>query len=414
MGVTFGPNSSMPKLPNVLDTVIQREDFVAKDLVGKRVLHVKGFGSSFKDPTPEEDNQEAEQIRQAIDAMTNFKPDFLVVDGDPWGNGFQRCVKAYVDEVRENSGTVPSLIWAKELSMSTSNSGQPTNDAYRAKRIKKAGEWAKQDIDVTVFWIDEERINDKIDHLFGAGTWKNKLEPAKFCERGLVRILSGERPKWVAGVHAELLKTIEAVESPTREAQQFFEQCSFVNAAKGNVIFDALDNPRSAAHGAVIFGGGESVVLELATLYLNSAQNTSVSFDCNNAAVFPHSRGRDGDPKLPQIAGSAFENAMGGVNVEVLDRQLSRARSTNSELNEKEQRKKASMIKNTFVQAGANHDSRISRGELVKLMGVLGERDTQAGFTEAQLLSVFDAADLDKDGFICCDEFIDWLFSCTS
>ena len=46
---------------------------------------------------------------------------------------------------------------------------------------------------------------------------------------------------------------------------QWNDKCSFENAAKGNVIFDSLDVCNCAAHGAVSFGGRESVVLEFAT-----------------------------------------------------------------------------------------------------------------------------------------------------
>merc|ERR550525_133440 len=96
-------------------------------------------------------------------------------------------------------------------------------------------------------------------------------------------------------------EAIAAVEH--RGSLQYFEKCSLENAAKGNAIFDALHNPNSAVHGVVSFGGGESVLLEFGTAYLNSGSG----FDSCNAAIFPFSRGREGtDPELPRHVGAAF------------------------------------------------------------------------------------------------------------
>ena len=70
-------------------------------LSGKRVLHVKGFGSGFVDAISAE----------AVQAIAQFRSDFLVIDGDPFGSGFQRYIKAYVDRQGEAGLAVPELVW---------------------------------------------------------------------------------------------------------------------------------------------------------------------------------------------------------------------------------------------------------------------------------------------------------------
>ena len=53
------------KVHEVLDTSIERERFVVS-LAGKRVLHVKGFGSCFKDPTAAQELVEARQEQDPV------------------------------------------------------------------------------------------------------------------------------------------------------------------------------------------------------------------------------------------------------------------------------------------------------------------------------------------------------------
>lgn len=290
---------------NVLDTANDREQFTAS-LIGKRILHVKGFGSGFKNPTDAQVELEAKQKQEAVNAIMQFNPDYLVVDGDPWGEGFQQHIKAFCDLQRESGNALPQLIWAKHVAISSSEGGIPTDADERSKYVKKAEQWMEHNqTTVIVYWIDYSHICAKMDALYGEGT-AAKLEPEKFSARGVIRILSDDVPSWVSGSEPGMLDMINAMEDPAREGQQFFEKCSFENSAKGNVIYEALRVPKSTAHGVVSFGGGESVMLELATKYLNPKSG----FDPSNAAVFPHSRGKEeSDPKLPQHLGAAF--AMG-------------------------------------------------------------------------------------------------------
>merc|ERR1712087_629486 len=87
---------------------------------------------------------------------------------------------------------------------------------------------------------------------------------------------------------------------------QYFEKCSFENAAKGNAIYQHLrgDGRKPAAQGVVSFGGGESVLLEYSSLYLFPGSD----FDADQAALFPFSRGKPDDPTLPAHEGHAFRS----------------------------------------------------------------------------------------------------------
>ena len=239
------------------------------------------------------------------------------------------------------------------------------------------------------FWIDEQLISKRVDHLFGDGS-SEKLANEKFNRRGVIRDLAS-----LPGLKDKVLKgTIEQLEDQSRDAMSandeedtepipqevkvvgeadgwklqmdmkckkngriapsciqilrlnfdgrdqavklkdlkeadvnelmhglkdktnviftvstvgskcYIEQCSFLNAAKGNVIFDQL-HISDSVHGAVMFGGGEAVLFELSTFYLNS----NSGFECNLVAVFPHSRGKEKvDPSLPKHVGSKFKD----------------------------------------------------------------------------------------------------------
>jgi len=284
---------------DVLDTIDQRLKF-KEFLEGKRLLHVKGFGGTFKDPNEDQIATEEAQEKGAVAAMSKFNPDYLVVDGDPWDKGFQRYIKAFVDARRQTGDHVPQLIWAKNLPVDTSNQGRPKSEEERTKRYNQANEWLTQvGIPVTVFWIDNDHIATMVDKVFGAGTWE-KLKPEKFNKRGAVRIVNEKPQSWVNTTNPEMKKAIQVIES--RQENQCIEKCSFENAAKGHVIYEVLHSHDLAAHGTVSFGGGESVLLEFATFYLNSG----AGFDQRQAALYPYSRGRDSDPKLPKHAGADF------------------------------------------------------------------------------------------------------------
>ncbi|CAK0847334.1 unnamed protein product [Prorocentrum cordatum] len=132
-------------------------------------------------------------------------------------------------------------------------------------------------------------IAEGMDKLFGADC-REKLQGQRFDCRGAVKLLQAaepDGPEWLRGLKGtapgcELYRAIETVES--RAEQQFFEKCSFEIAAKGNAIYQHLRGAghAPAAQGVVSFGGGESVLLEFATLYLFPGSG----FDAGRAALF--------------------------------------------------------------------------------------------------------------------------------
>jgi len=272
-------------------------------LCGKRVLHVKGFGGGFGKGEHGVSKQQ-EQNDRAVESILNFCPDYLVVDGDPWGDGFQRYVKAYADKCRATQVAVPELVWVKDVKGDSPTSGE------RTKKLGKAAEWAKQtELQVVVSWLPESAIIQGVNSLFGANC-SEKLKEKKFDVRGDVRLLEAEKQlEWIRVISGtadqsqrDIYKAIQEVES--RADKRYFEKCSFENSAKGNAIYQHLrgEGYQPETQGAVSFGGGESVLLEFATLYLFPGSG----FDREQAALLPFTRGRPNDPKLPQHVGNAF------------------------------------------------------------------------------------------------------------
>eukprot|EP00933_Yihiella_yeosuensis_P064212 TRINITY_DN67576_c0_g1_i1.p1 TRINITY_DN67576_c0_g1~~TRINITY_DN67576_c0_g1_i1.p1 ORF type:complete len:308 (-),score=70.20 TRINITY_DN67576_c0_g1_i1:171-1094(-) len=287
--------------------VVNHKLFTEEILNGKRVLHVKGFGTGFEDATAAQKALAEKQNQEALDALVHFRPDYIVVDGDPWGRGFQEHIKRYLHHRQQHRDDLPELIWAKnvKMSMPVSDGGQPVDTNEKDRRLKQAAEWAQQcGTTVMVYWIGIEQVQRKVVALYGGDALKS-FEGKDFNVRGLIRLLSNPQQTltWMEGLSQEMKAAIEAVEDAGRGSQRFFEKCSFENSAKGNVIFEVLESSTIKAHGAATFGGGESVVLELATKYLNSA----VPSEEQLLAVFPHRRGRDGDPNLPHCVGCAFK-----------------------------------------------------------------------------------------------------------
>ena len=272
-------------------------------LNGKRVLHVKGFGGGFGKGEHGASKQQ-EQDDDAVKAILNFRPDYLVVDGDPWGDGFQRYVKAYADKCRLTKVAVPKLVWVKDI-----KGDSPTSEE-RNKKLAKAAEWANQtELQAVVSWLPEAAISQGMNDLFGADCTE-KLKEKKFDARGDVRLLgAAQQLEWIRVISGsddqsqrDIHKAINDVES--RANKQYFEKCSFENSAKGNAIYQHLrgEGCQPKTQGAVSFGGGESVLLEFATLYLFPGSG----FDKEQAALLPFTRGRTNDPKLPRHVGSAF------------------------------------------------------------------------------------------------------------
>mmetsp|Transcript_96353 Transcript_96353/g.176683 ORF Transcript_96353/g.176683 Transcript_96353/m.176683 type:complete len:763 (-) Transcript_96353:24-2312(-) len=298
---------------HVLETFEERLRLTA-DMRGKRVLHVKGFGSSFKEPPEEEQGLDNKQEAEALLAMQNFAPDYLVVDGEPWGEGFQMYMKQYIEHQQQIGGLVPKLIWAKSTKL-VSEKALLIDEEERNWRLEQAEEWAAQGFTVLVYWVCLERLNQKINKLFGHRFVEDN-QFARFNARGIVQIMSDPLLPWVQGLAHDqhrsmlskwlsnfLLWSILAIENVDRGDKQYFQKRSFENAAKGNLIFELLHNKFASKHGIVCFGGGESVLLEIATKYLN--QNFEALHE--DVAIFPFSRGRDAeDPMLPKYMGLSF------------------------------------------------------------------------------------------------------------
>ncbi|CAK0832398.1 unnamed protein product [Prorocentrum cordatum] len=297
------PPAAPPRQRGVELRVVEAPEDVRELLSGKRVLHVKGFGSGFGDAPEEQAGAQQRQDQAAAQAIDRFRPDYLVVDGDPFGTGFQRYIRVYADRQVGAGLAVPELVWVKSVKGSS-----PTPEE-REKRLGQAREWADQGLPVIVSWLPEASVSEGVDRLFGAGCWE-KLQGQRFDFRGAVRLLElaePEQPEWLRGLSStapgrELYLAIKAVEG--RAEEQYFERCSFENAAKGYAIYRHLrgEGHAPAAQGVVSFGGGESVLLEFASLYLCPDSG----FDAAQAALVPFGRGRAGDPTLPAHEGLAF------------------------------------------------------------------------------------------------------------
>lgn len=284
----------------ILETDAERKQFTA-DLKGKRVLHVKGFGGGFKDPTEEQKGIEAAQNETALLDLEKWAPDVIVVDGDPWGVGFQVHLKNYADKLKRDGQEVPKLVWAKDTKLEGDES-RIADEAEREKKTKKAQEYADNGFSVVYYPVNAEDLGKSINKLYGDRFVEDNAS-APHNARGLVKISSDPPPAWSKGMHDIVRESVSAIEHSDRGDKQYFEKCSFENSAKGNLIYDLLHNSESAAHGVACFGGGESVLLEVATRHLNSESGTL----SKDVLVLPFSRGREGvDPKLPTHRGASF------------------------------------------------------------------------------------------------------------
>eukprot|EP00931_Biecheleriopsis_adriatica_P052600 TRINITY_DN30628_c0_g1_i1.p1 TRINITY_DN30628_c0_g1~~TRINITY_DN30628_c0_g1_i1.p1 ORF type:complete len:297 (-),score=64.74 TRINITY_DN30628_c0_g1_i1:56-946(-) len=277
----------------VLATAAEREEFISS-LTG-RVLHVKGFGRCFLDS--QQQNLAREQMDTALTAMRSFKPDFLVVDGDPFKNGFQAYIQHYVDQQKQLCGIAPKVIWAKNAGMDDAGNLSDANE--KQHRLQQAQSWEAAGMDVIVYFISDKSISEKVRELYGV----EADSPAKFSERGLVQLFSAQ-PSWMKGVNTRLQESISNIESNARQELRFFEKCSFENSAKGNVIFEALHTEGLEKHGVICFGGGESVLLEIASKYCNEVD--SLKPPSSDVAVFLFSRGKSDDPLLVEHVGESF------------------------------------------------------------------------------------------------------------
>jgi hypothetical protein len=119
----------------VLDTRSALLEFREK-LAGKRLLHVKGFGSGCIDFSRDDRMLQEQQQEEAVRALTQFSPDYMVVDGDPWGTGFQCYIKAFMDSRRGSSEVLPQLIWAKKCNQADRGGWE----SFRPSTEKEASE----------------------------------------------------------------------------------------------------------------------------------------------------------------------------------------------------------------------------------------------------------------------------------
>lgn len=287
------PSSMTPTSPAEVQ-VMQINEVIGL-LKDKKVLHVKGFGGGEQIASDESNAN----LKQAVSALEDFAPDYLVVDGDPWNEeGFGRYIKSFVTKTKEVEKR-PKVIWVR----ATRLQGNDFEDrADKEKRRLQAIEWSEQGIPIVFTWIDEELQKQKMNLLFGANT-SSTLEGKKFNDRGSVLVLGQPQQAWVSDLDGPIRQAIQRVEDSN--PQGGFEKCSFENAAKGNAIFDCVGDAECRAQGVACFGGGESVLLELASFYLNPrADNFNAS---ESALIMPFGRGRETDPLLPRHVGIAFD-----------------------------------------------------------------------------------------------------------
>jgi len=270
---------------------------------------LKGFGAGFKEG--EQAEKVEAQSKAALDAIKAFAPDYFVADGDPYGTGFQVHITKYANQQRATGGKVPELIWAKNVKLMTSDdprdNGRCASTEERTKRVRQAEEWNREGIPVKVYWIEGNTVNEEVDKLYYHGAWK-MLEPEHYAKRGLIKITSPgpQQPPWANGLSDNWRTCLGKIEASERGEKCGFEQCSYINAAKGHTFFNELDIAGIDKHGIGAFGGGESVLLELSSKYMNNQSR----FDQNNVIVLAHSRGKDDvDPDFRAVehVGAAFK-----------------------------------------------------------------------------------------------------------
>jgi hypothetical protein len=304
------PKARAPKGPKdvvVIESARQMEDFKSR-LQKKRVLHVKGFDSGFQDPSWAMKQLELKQDDITIKAMNAFRPDFLVVDGDPVGDGYQRHIKAFVDSRKSEHNKLPELIWVKSVSI---DGVQAPAEEERAAYMEQAKEWTKVGMRVTVFWLANADVHAEINQLFGTHAWST-LEPLQPSERGALQMAQAvaahpwlmeldNSPEGV--VVAEAITAIEKRDGDTKHLQKR----SFESVGQGNAIFRRLKADFGVGvQGVLCLGGEDGVLLQLASLYLNPSKQFSGDFDRSLVAVYPFERGGESDPALPLFEGSQF------------------------------------------------------------------------------------------------------------
>lgn len=146
----------------------------------------------------------------------------------------------------------------------------PSNAEDREKSLAEARKWsAKCKIHVIVYWIQSDLILRKLEDYFFAGS-----ELLEHDDQRVIRLMTEPvtepRPAWTAGLMDGMRSAIAAIEDARMGEQQFFRTSSFAHAAQGILTFDLFDYAALESHGTVAFGGGENVLLEFASKYLNS------------------------------------------------------------------------------------------------------------------------------------------------
>lgn len=265
-----------------------------EELAGKRLLHLRGYSEGCQQLEQKDAEVAAEQRQRAIDAMIAFNPDYIVVDGEPFGSGFQYYAKACLDTTSAFKEPA-SLIWVASAA---------------DRRTRRAEGWADQGFTVTVCLLPEDQIAARMDNTFGTSA-SAALRPLGAAGRGGVKLFAdGARvPTWSRSLHATLRAPFEDVE--TRSSAQYFERSSFEAAARSGAAVDlfrgAQGTAAAGAHGVMCIGGGESTLLELGAVFMNDESG----FGASDAAIYPFVRVGEHTALQTHVGGSFCVEDMG-------------------------------------------------------------------------------------------------------
>lgn len=265
-----------------------------KELAGKRLLHLRGYTQGYQQLEQKDAEVAAEQKQKAIDAMIAFNPDYIVVDGEVFGSGFQYYAKACMETTRAFMEPA-SLIWVASAA---------------DRQTRRAESWADQGFTVTVCLLPEDQIAARLDNTFGTSA-SAALRPLAATDRGGVRLFadSARVPTWSRSLHATLRAPLEDVE--TRSSAQYFEKSSFEAAARSGAAVDLFRGTQGAAaaglQGVMCIGGGESTILELGAVFMNGESG----FGESDVAIFPFIRVGEPTALQTHVGGSFCVEDMG-------------------------------------------------------------------------------------------------------
>jgi hypothetical protein len=154
--------------------------------------------------------------------------------------------------------------------------GMPMTERDRQQSLAQTHKWSAEcTIRVVVYWIDADLIQEHLQKHFLSDS--PLPEDFDVDERGLAKFMTEPKPKWTTGLTEEMETAIKSLEDARRGKQQFFTLQDILKAAQGIVTFYMFDYADLASHGCVAFGGDENVLLEFASVYLNSTSGMATS-----------------------------------------------------------------------------------------------------------------------------------------